>query len=439
MPEEAKSGHVKLWRIAFAMMAVAAGIIGLFWFWPSIVGPPKLVEGTASSVNFFRFKASYNYKGKNGLEPLDFDIVAGCAVQITKYITGDAPGISSRTPTKYALPTSDGAAVMVQVPRVCDGGTTDNGRIPKDFLPIAVTYESANDLSLGLMYASEDAYDGPLSKLEFKGATLEKASEEEFRTFITGDGFKKNLISLKSSRDFVGGPGDRIELTEELKQDPRMIWKQRMTGYCLGARRLKAPEELKKYLRTLWQPGEPEYWYVDRQHSTHMMGWLRDLDTGKKRPFPLPKFDGKTFREYDLPVEVWGAGAQWRDGRGLIGGFSKILNKPRHYPPDYYPLLMDVYPSEVRKINQQTEFLKNTILKDEKYKGFYFCTAPLAGEANIYYLQKFNIREMKRFIFIDGERVVRLEDSDESDAEPIGELLFFERDEYIVWIRQLDL
>lgn len=307
----------KLWRIAIAMMAVAAGIVGLFWFWPSLDGPPKLVESQSSSTNFFRLKASYIYKGKSGHEPLDFDIVAGCAVQITKYITGDAPGISTRAPTMYALPTSDGAVVMVEVPRACGGATTENGLVPQDFLPATVTYESKDDLSVGKLYASDGAYDGPLSKLEFKGATIEAASKEDFRAFITGDGFKKNLITLKSSTDLRGAES-RVYFTDELKEHPERVWKQRMPASCMGAMRLKVPEELRAYLRTLWKPGGLKYWFVSREHSGEMITWLRGIkaSTGRKRPFPRIYFDGKSFNDYAVPFEAWGTGMLRRDGSG---------------------------------------------------------------------------------------------------------------------------
>ena len=282
----------------------------------------------------------------------------------------------------YALPTSDGAAVMVEVPRACGGATTENGLVPEDFLPATVTYDSKDDLSVGKLYASDDAYDGPLSKLEFKGATIEAASEEEFRAFITGDGFKKNLITLKSSTD-LRGTESRVYFTDELKEHPERVWKQRMPSFCMGAMRLKVPEELREYVRTLWKPGGPRYWFVSREHSGEMITWLGGIkaSTGRKRPFPRIYFDGKSFNDYDIPFDAWGGGMLRRDGSGPIGGFNKIQNEPRNFAPEYYPMWNSTSAVRVQAMGKNPEFKRYEIETGSgEKKGFHYCEARLEGE-----------------------------------------------------------
>ena len=356
MAEKPKSN----WNGLFVALALIAGGAGLWHLWPALTGPPKMVVKQETSKTFFRMKANYTYTGRNGPEPLKFDIVAGCAIQITEYVFGASPGASTRLPTKYALPMSDGGAILIEVPRAC-GATTENGRVPADFLPAVVQYESSDDLSLGMLYASEDAYDSPLAKLKFHGATIEQATAEEFKDYINGDEFKKNLISIQSSKD-LRGARDQVVFTEELKRNPQAVWKQRIASYCSGAMRLKVTDELRDYLRTLWKPGGPRYWYVDRQHNWDMFAWLGGIkaSSGHERPFSHQKFNGRTFREYDLPFEKWGGGVLRRNGGGRIGGFSDIMQKPYNFPPEYYPLQNYSSAARIQSVGKNPEYIKGT-------------------------------------------------------------------------------
>src|SRR4051812_21130427 len=124
---------------------------------------------------YYRFKASYAYKG----EPLDFDIVVGCHVKITTYKDNDRTVEVGVVPTIFGLKTRDQHGVAVLLPDACHGETTQNGRVPKKLLPLAVTYERANEPWSGVAYASEDAYESPRSELKFLGSTISRATREE--------------------------------------------------------------------------------------------------------------------------------------------------------------------------------------------------------------------------------------------------------------------
>jgi hypothetical protein len=140
----------------------------------------KSVEVTAPDQDrsyYYRFKASYAYKG----EPLDFDIVVGCNVRVTTYKDNDRTVEIGIAPMIFGLKMKDGRGVVVRPPEACQGETTENGKVPATLLPLVVTYENADQPWIGLAYASEDAYESPISELKFFGATISRATREEWQ------------------------------------------------------------------------------------------------------------------------------------------------------------------------------------------------------------------------------------------------------------------
>jgi hypothetical protein len=109
--------------------------------------------------------------------------VVGCRVKITTYKDNDRTVEVSVVPTVFGLKTKDEHGVAVHTPQACNGETTENGRVPKALLPLVVTYQSTNEPWFGIAYASEDAYDSPRSELKFLGATISKATREEWRAW----------------------------------------------------------------------------------------------------------------------------------------------------------------------------------------------------------------------------------------------------------------
>ncbi|MEM7195912.1 MAG: hypothetical protein AAF402_13235, partial [Pseudomonadota bacterium] len=91
--------------------------------------------------------------------------------------------LSGMTPNVFAKRTRNNHAVLVVTPELCSTayrGLWDNVR--KDFIPIAVRFENADELTFGLAYVSEDAYEGPKSHLEFVSAEVGPATHEEWET-----------------------------------------------------------------------------------------------------------------------------------------------------------------------------------------------------------------------------------------------------------------
>src|SRR5882724_2435397 len=169
------------WRAGKGGWAAMLAIVGLAtWLLlptasrgPIAADPNDLVT---DNTYFFRLTAKYLH----GDEPVDFDIVVGCGVRFTAYRgTSIEHDVFIQDPWFFVRRTRDGGAVLQNVPNACHFETTDNGQVPKDLLPGAVWFDDATDLSLGIAYVTEDAFENPNSRLKFH--------RDSFRSACDGD------------------------------------------------------------------------------------------------------------------------------------------------------------------------------------------------------------------------------------------------------------
>jgi hypothetical protein len=429
------------WRMskgfaAFGFLALATGLS--LWAFMSHLRPPKLTEGRAKYEVFFRLKASYTYKSAAGPIPWSFDVVAGCGVEITKYVAAGVSSISSRSPTIYALPTGDGHALGIEVPKACSGQTTANKRVPQDFFPAVVYYEKADDLAFGLLYHSEDAYDGPLSKLTFHGATISAATKDEFKAWLATDG-KKNLISDWSSADSRGpeNPYPK-ELTEELIANPGAYWKADMPKFCYGVTRLKMPENLKAYIRQVWDSKGPRYWAMGREKTQGLLNYLL-AGNGFLPGFGETLFNGREIGVYGLVNGSsglwWGTGLVNRSGGGSFGAV-KQTNPPfvNALPADYFPLTMSEGLPWLKDIDPNVQaFTRNVEIGDERKKGFSYCFSTTGNVAISAHFIKTDWTKVQgpfpAELHVDGQLV-------EGAGMTQGDVnvTFFDRDDYIFFM-----
>jgi hypothetical protein len=438
-PNKRDRGNPRLNGNAFSFFAFAFLASFTFVWQPSAAGAAqsRLVEGQQSSKIFYRLKASYTYTGKKGPEPLEFDVVVGCALELTKYITGDVSGRSSRVPTMVAYEMSDGGAIGIAIPKACRGSTTSNGEVPSDFLPATIQYEDAKDLSLGMLYASEDAYDSPLAKLTFHGASIERATEREFEDFIASDRFENNLISVESSKDF-GAPTSELspELEEKIRQDPRMSWLRRMPRACYGFARLKMPEPLKQYLKRYWNPSGPRFWMVSVKHSSQLRAWLRNHVelAGEQNPFKEEVlFEGEPFEKFDPSPGSWRYGTVTRVGGGSLAARNPKSGYIYKLPPDYYPLELGSAVPWITEQAKDPQYNNMKVLVSPKHKGFMSCFSDGAGIISGGIYEKTTIYEfdkkMKLSVFDEevNQKFFKLDYRNKSFA------VFFEQLDYIYW------
>lgn len=252
-------GHgVRLWLTAVAMAILTAG--------PAAA---QTVQVAPSDNQFFRFKARYVVKATG--EVVQFDLVRPCRAQYAKDAFGDSvnlgplgggkyqPGSYFGGVNRFPKVTQDGHAIVVRIPWACKGETTANGQVPADLLPFVSWFEDADDLTVGLMYATEDAYRSPLAKIEFKGASIETANANDFQDWLkhAPDGFRpskdiQSPLGLTQHDIFGGG------VTAQ---------------FCRGVEQIPLPAELAVRLAEIQPPNKPRFW-----------NWIaaRDAGTGEK-------------------------------------------------------------------------------------------------------------------------------------------------------------
>lgn len=260
---------------------------------------------------YYRLKVNLTYRG----EPLDFDIVVGCRVKVTTYKDDDRTVEVGIAPMIFGLKTTNGHGVVVRPPQACNGETTDNGGIPQTLLPLIATYDSVAEPWFGVAYASEDAYDSPRSELKFLGATISKATLEEWQAWRQTEAPENFVtyallgINSKNMWDFPKWkPGYRLMATD-----------------CLGASWVKLPDQVREIVRPFWPSDKPVYWYPNWR--------LRDaLWDALGLPKTPRVFDGNSWFDYLEP-----ATAQYGLARRQAG--STIAYKSR-VAGDVFPALL---------------------------------------------------------------------------------------------------
>lgn len=231
-----------------------------------------LGESAEKSSRFYRLKASYVTAGEN----VDFNIVVGCSVTVTRHGDNSTSYDAFRDPVVFAKPTKGGGAIMQLSPNICNGATTANGRIPQDFLPGAVLFDNRNDLSFGVGYLSEDAFESPKSKLKFLGATVEAASEKEWMEFqpIAAE----NLVD--PSRFFMTPQAlpSKAEIASHLWN--REFLNDVFLGSlaCKGIARFKIDRDPKVLarIRNIWPQENPQFWRSRGTSSNELSPLLSD-------------------------------------------------------------------------------------------------------------------------------------------------------------------
>jgi len=219
---------------------------------------PSYVRSVEDHKVYFRLLAKYQH----GDETVDFDVVAGCGVRVTRYGDGDSSYDASRDPVIFAKRTSDGGAIWQIMPGACGGETTENGLVPKDFLPGAVWFDSADDFSFGIAYVTEDAFENPRSELKFLGASIHKATREEWEAFQP-----VAATNLVDSRPFTWGNPRVADPKQFLAGlwDKTTVAKWRPAIHCYMVQRYRLTDlAAREVLRRYWPKSRPRFWMPQR-------------------------------------------------------------------------------------------------------------------------------------------------------------------------------
>lgn len=366
------------------------------------------VAGADYRDNGYFYRMTAKFEVKETGEPINFDFVVACNIRVTRWRDGGLSDDSTYTPHTMVKATADGHAVMVSALRKCSGLTSENGDVPPDVLPLAVWFDSVDDLSHGLGYVSEDAYDNKLSKLRFHGARIEKATRTDW------EAWRKRAAAEYVQRGALPGPWGREQPQD---RDPDV---GQYAAICFGYMRAKLPEAIREKIRPLWPATRPHFWAPADRDDMKVDSFLRTDGW-------IDQFGNPT-AESGMPL---------RSGREV----SQAPHVAHQFPREAYPLIMpplsSADPITVRRVVPADVHVQKLEFRHGALNGFAACQdhkdiVTVARDAVA------SAAQAKRHLFMVDSQVVReLPLKSETTATSPGDVLLlapsviFERDEYV--------
>jgi hypothetical protein len=409
---------MRTWKAAVTIGAIVAGSI--LWITLSHLSGSHVgfVESAEDRSVFFRLKASYLH----GEEKVDFDIVAGCKVRITNYRDSESSFDAYRDPLFFVKATKDGGAALQIVPSACSGETVESGRVPKDFLPGAIWYDDRRDLTLGVAYVTEEAFEDPKAKLRFLGATITRATRAEWEAFQPINA--QNLIDQQ--RYIHGNPKQPTvdELHANLWNKTKLVeWHPHFS--CHGMQRFRFTDSrIKRLIGSFWPSTRPQYWIPADEQQEVLKREL--LAPGKVKGVMV---DGVPLAYYLYDYNQAGFPTRARNGRIRPGSpWGNPL------PTTILPVRADLgVPWISPGIATAPEIHFDVELSSSPIAGDFYCYSDLRGDEDHvpgYFKRRFTTR-------VDGLPV--LANDGGASAWPQGPQPFYERDEYFYRPFELDL
>jgi hypothetical protein len=313
-------------RVA-ALIAIGVLVVGdqMFHSEPSRAQTRGRVAATYAQEGgyFYRLRAAFELKDTG--ERLDFDYVVACHIRLTRWRDGGLSDDSSFSPRVMFQATTGGQAVMLKTLNQCSGLTSENEDVHPDILPLAIWFDSVDDLANGLGYVSEGAYDNPLGKLKFHGARIDRATRAEW------EAWRKKAADAYVQRGTLPGPWgyDYPDNLNPLNPD---IGKY-VSG-CSGYRRLKLPEIIRDRIDQQFPNARSRYWAAPNELGSEVGSAMQDYSVTEPAGVGgwLRRF-GSPGDSSDLPV---------RSGRSV--GKGRV---PHRWPTQTYPFLQPPMTSAV--------------------------------------------------------------------------------------------
>lgn len=403
------------WRAGKGGWAAMLAIVGLAtWLLlptasrgPIAADPNDLVT---DNTYFFRLTAKYLH----GDEPVDFDIVVGCGVRFTAYRgTSIEHDVFIQDPWFFVRRTRDGGAVLQNVPNACHFETTDNGQVPKDLLPGAVWFDDATDLSLGIAYVTEDAFENPNSRLKFLGATISRATRAEWETFRPIAA--QNLLPPGNFTEIPSDP-PVTEIKANLWNMAKLKeWRHQIGCHSVARYRLTDPAS-RELLRQYWPSNRPRFW-MPPTHAQYKELYDRLFAHGDRL-----LVDGTPYKDYFRIYErPYGFPTRARGGTLYYSWL----------PSKIYPIRADeAMPWATPKLYSAVTIYRDIDSNGGANLGFAYCYGSLAyGDIGKLHLPNYFERQFATRI--DGMRI----DGEASHlSAPDSPPMFFEADEYF-WVQ----
>jgi hypothetical protein len=301
---------------------------------------------------------------------------------------------AGRWPQFYVERTKNNHAIGVRTTLGCDGHTTANGGAPADLLPSVYWYPDADDMTFAIMYATEDAYDNPLSQLKFLGATMHTATAAEHTAFVD----EANAAGPKKLVFVIGGATERqdasslVDVDEIIAKDgraPKPNWST--TQNCYGIQRLKLSEAARIALREHWPAHKPKYWAPNGKALRAAMDdllWAKPDETGK-RALRAPLASGKFIKDYFWRMhehDTDGLPTRKQGGRLLRFRGKDRIPSPEPYPlppPELYPVLHSGAFGFYKSADRDSASLRSRVDRQGGgTKGFAYCQTRLKHAFN---------------------------------------------------------
>lgn len=363
---------------------------------------------------FYRLRAAFELKATG--EKIDFDYVVACNIRVTRWRDGGLSDDTTFSPRVMIQATADGHAVMLKTLNACSGLTSENDDVPPDVLPIAIWFDGVDDLSNGLAYVSEDAYDNSLGKLKFRGARVDRATRADW------EAWRKKASEAYVQRGALPGPWgyDYSYGKAEFESESG-----RYVRSCDGYSRLKLPESVRAKIRPLWPSGRPRFWALPNEDDAKIARLLND--TAVTEPPGVEPW----LKRFGSPAS--GAGVDWsgapvRSGR-WVGHRPHVPSRwPSENFPFLWPPMTSALPMTVPAPSARTEsYVQKLEFRDGALNGFAACNN--LKDANLTRIKAVDPAwAQKPHVFmVDGERVR------EARGRPHGLAPTFvlERDEYV--------
>lgn len=324
----------------------------------------KAARGKADRSTYYRVQASYLYLG----ERVDFDIQVGCNVYVSVGLDRDRSMMTGLAPMAYGLPMKDGGGLVIVPPKACGGETSENGKIPPNYIPYPITFEDHTKPFEGLGYQSTEAFDSPISKLKFIEAKVTASTKEAF------DAWR----ATEASKNIVKPHMLTFKLGDAFRRNGPYDW--RPGGYfpdtCFRANRVEIPEAAKSKVTALWPDSKPKYWNADDGLSVfndvprrinHNSNWLTPLTHENWHDTTNIGTMTKTGHDFNLNI------------------ISKYYHGGTFYPWRNNFNLNNRNPDTYMEINSSGKiiFSDKYVFIDDNYKGFSFCQPVVPNINNI--------------------------------------------------------
>lgn len=346
--------------IAFAFIVASVTLYGAYFRTPTATA--QVQTYTKDQGYFYRFRAGFEVKATG--EQLDFDYVVACNIRLTRWRDGGLSNDSTHSPRAMFKATNNGQAVMLRTLEACHGLTSEHEDVPPDVLPLAIWFEDVADLSAGLGYVSEDAYENPLGKLKFHGARVDRATRADW------EAWRAKSAEEYVERGALPGPwGYDFPNPHDPTFGPYVV-------QCDGYRRLKLPEDMRPKLHVFWPESQPRFWTLSSTEERNLIGGVIS-DPNQ----PLPPGLGRWSRRFGTPSESRSEGLPLRSGRIVANSLNADGSRRRHlavsWPTETYPFLWppltSIMPVEKAAPAPGSTYVLRLEYRDGALNGFAAC------------------------------------------------------------------